>query len=80
MSENSSRTEAIAKHLEEAAKNFQKLRDERRRLLGLIADSFKRQATNRDPDYRERQLLKVGEWLECLTKMFEEHPQLWTAE
>lgn len=66
--------------LTDAGRKFAKLQDEKRMLLNMITDSYKRQATNTSPLYREEQMAKVDQWLARLTKMFEERPQLWTAE
>lgn len=63
-----------------AGKRFQELQGRRRTLLGAVTDAYKRQATNRDRDYREQQMVKVNEWLEELTQLHEQEPALWTAE
>ena len=53
---------------------------ERWMLLRLIQDSYRRQATNRDRHYRALQMDKVNEWLERLTKLHEDHPEIWELE
>jgi hypothetical protein len=74
------RRQEIVNKLQEAGEHYQQLMARRRTLLNSIADAYKRQATNRGVDYRDMQMSKVNAWLEELSKMFEEHPQLWTAE
>lgn len=68
------------KQLQDASEEYIALQGRRRTLLNSITDAYKRQATNRDIDYRGMQMAKVNEWLEELSKMFEQHPALWTAE
>jgi hypothetical protein len=45
-------------------------------LLYMIADSYKRMATNDSPIYRREQLAKCNEWLAELTEMFKSSPEL----
>ena len=51
------------------------LNEEELNLLNLkqhaIADSYNRMATNRDPDYRNKQLEKCKEYLEKMTQIYE---------
>jgi len=42
------------------------------RNISLIADSYKRMATNRDTNYRVQQLEKCEKWLEEMTVILEE--------
>jgi len=72
--------EGTIQKLTDAADQYQALQTRRRTLLNSIADAYKRQATNRDLDYRAMQMQKVNEWLQELSEMFERHPALWTAE
>jgi hypothetical protein len=46
-------------------------------LLNVIAQSYHRQATNRDPAYRAEQMKKVNAWLEELTTLHETNPSVW---
>ena len=50
---------------------------EKEKLLALIADAHKRMATNRSPNYRREQQVKVDVWLEELTKLYETTPEAW---
>jgi len=43
------------------------------RNISLIADSYKRMATNRDTNYRNQQLEKCSKWLEEITVLLEDH-------
>jgi len=43
------------------------------RNISLIADSYKRMATNRDTNYRDIQLEKCNKWLEEMTILLEEY-------
>jgi len=43
------------------------------RNISLIADSYKRMATNRDINYRNQQFKKCNKWLEEITVLLEEH-------
>jgi len=43
------------------------------RNISLIADSYKRMATNRDINYRNQQLEKCSKWLEEITVLLEDY-------
>jgi hypothetical protein len=59
---------------------FEKAIERRKVLLSLIADSYKRQATNRSQQYRAEQSLKCKVWLDELTDLWESEPLSFNAE
>jgi hypothetical protein len=48
-------------------------------LLALIADSYRRMATNNDSAYRATQLKKCQEWLAALTALYEKDPAAYST-
>ncbi len=42
--------------------------------IAVIADAFRRQASNRDPNYRKVMMEKVSVWLEEITAYVEKNP------
>lgn len=43
----------------------------------LISDAYLRMASNMDEAYRQAQLQKVNEWLQELTNLYQQYPELW---
>lgn len=50
----------------------------RETLLGVIADSYRRMATNTDSNYRDQQVLKCQNWLDELTELNAKDPTLFS--
>lgn len=48
-------------------------------LLALIADSYRRMATNNDSAYRATQIKRCQEWLAALTALYEKDPAAYSA-